>query len=175
MVLEMLFSIVLMVLAGYCMIYINGSISTTVYTDPLGASFWPTFLLAALIVLLGINLIQIYIRTPKEQRNLQSVTRINFGAILKNRLTWGILLLAAYAAILPVTGFLLTSFVMGLLLSLLLGEKRPAVLIISSLLTVVLVFIVFYRGMSIQLPRGSVPFLRNFALTVETFLRNIGK
>ena len=175
MVLEMLFSVILMVLAGYCAIYVSGSVSATVYTDPLGAAFWPRFLLIGLIVLLGINLIQIFIRTPREKRNLDSITKINLRAIASNRLTWGIVLIAAYALALSTTGFILSSFVLCLLLSFLLGEKRPAVLIVSAFLTVAIIFIVFYKGMSIQLPRGTVPFLRNFALTIETFLRNLGK
>ena len=175
MVLEMLFSAVLMILAGYCVVYVNGTVSATVYTDPLGSAFWPRFLLIALIVLLGINLVQIYLRTPPEKRNFNSITQFTIRALLHNHLTWGILLLAAYSVVLPTMGFLLTSFALGMILSFLLGEKRPLVLVVSSLLTVAIIFVIFFKGMSIQLPRGTVPFLRNFALMVETFLRNLGK
>lgn len=174
MALEMLFSIILIVFAGYCITYVHASAATTVYTDPLGTTFWPTLLLSALIVLLCINVVQIYLRTPKEKRNLDSITKINIKSIMKSRLTWGILLTAAYALLLPTTGFLLTSFLMGIALSYLLGEHRPKVLIVASFLIVAIVFVVFYKGMSIQLPRGTVPFLRNMSLAAEAVLRSIG-
>ena len=35
-------------------------------------------------------------------------------------------------------------------------------------------FLLFYKGMGIQMPRGTIPFLRNFALSVEKLLRSIG-
>ena len=174
MVLELLFNIALIVLSLYCLFYVNSSVEGSIYTDPLGPAFWPGLLLVLLAVLLFINVIQILRKMPAEKRNLDSIIRIDFRAILRSRLTWGILLMLMYAFCLPYTGFMLTSFVMGSLLSYILGEKRPAVLILFPLLAVSVIFVIFYKGMSIQLPRGTVPFLRNFSIGVETFLRNIG-
>lgn len=175
MALEILFNIVLILLSSYCIFYVNSSVAGTVYTDPLGSAFWPRLLLILLIVLLVINVIQIYRKTPAEKRNLDSITKIDICAVLHNRLTWGITLMLVYALLLPYTGFMLTSFLMGIVLSFILGEKRPVVLIIFPLIAVLLIFIIFYKGMSIQLPRGTVPFLRNLSIAAETFLRNIGR
>lgn len=175
MVFEILFSLVLIVIALFCFGYVHTTAAATTYTDPLGTGFWPEVLLILLIVLLGINIIQIYRKTPKEERNLDSLKQISLQGILQNRLTWGIAVLVIYAVLLPYTGFLLTSFLMCIAMTFCLGEKRPGVLIGFSFIAVVLVFIIFFRGMSIQLPRGTVPFLRNFAITIESFLRNIGQ
>lgn len=175
MALEMLFSFALTIMAGYGLIYVNATVSATVYTDPLGAAFWPRTLLTLIIILLVINLVQVYRKTPQEKRNLESITKIDFKGLVHNRLTWGILLMFSYAALLPVAGFLPASLLMCILLSFLLGEKRLVVLIGFSLLIVVMIYIIFYKGMSIQLPRGTIPFLRNFSLAVEKFLRNLGK
>lgn len=175
MALEILFNIVLILLSSYCIHYVNSSVAATIYTDPLGSAFWPRLLLILLIVLLVINVIQIYRRTPEEKRNLDSITKIDLHAVCQNRLTWGIVLMLAYAFLLPYTGFLLTSFFMGAGLSYILGEKRRSVLIIFPLVAVSLLFVIFYKGMSIQLPRGTVPFLRNLSIIIETALRNIGR
>lgn len=175
MALEILFNVVLILLSAYCICFVNSSVAGTIYTDPLGSAFWPRLLLILLIVLLVVNVIQIYRKTPAEKRNLDSITKINYTAVIHNRLTWGILLMLVYALLLPYTGFLLTSFLMGIVLSFILGEKRPVVLIVFSFLAVSLIFMIFYKGMSIQLPRGTIPFLRNFSIMIETLLRNIGR
>lgn len=175
MVFEMLFSLALIVIALFCLGYVHTTAAATTYTDPLGTGFWPQVLLILLIVLLVINIIQIYRKTPKEERNLNVLKQISLQKILQNHLAWGIVVLVLYALLIPYTGFLLTSFVMCIAMSYCLGEKRPGVLVGFSFIAVIVVFIIFFKGMSIQLPRGTIPFLRNFALTIESFLRNIGQ
>lgn len=175
MALEMLFSIVLMVLAGYCLVYVNATVGSTVQTDPLGAAFWPRILLSLLLVLLAINLVQIYLRTPKEERNLSSIRNLSVKGILGNRVFQGMALFVVYAILLDWIGFIPASFLMGICLSYLLGERRIGVLVLSSFLIVAIVFVLFFKGMSIQLPRGTVPAMRSFSLAIETFLRHLGK
>lgn len=175
MALEILFNVALILLSSYCIIYVNSSVAGSVYTDPLGAVFWPRLLLTLLIILLVINVVQIYRKTPAEKRNLDSIIKINLSAIGHSRLTWGIVLMLVYAFLLPITGFILTSVLMGAGMTFILGEKRPAVLVVFPVAAVFLLVVIFYMGMSIQLPRGTVPFLRNMAIAVETLLRNIGR
>ena len=155
--------------------YVNGTVGATVYTDPLGAAFWPRILLTLLIILLGVNLVQIFLRTPKEERNLSSITSLKLKDIVSNRLIQGMALFVCYAFLLNWFGFIVASFVMGIGLSYLLGERRPQVLVISSLLIVSIVFVLFFKGMSIQLPRGTIPAMRSMSLAIETFLRHLGK
>lgn len=175
MALEMLFSILLIVFGVYCLFYVNSTVGATVYTDPLGAAFWPRILLTLLIILLCINLIQIYRRTPKEERNLSSIKNISIKGILKNRVFQGMVLFVVYAILLDLIGFIPASFLMGICLSYLLGERRIGVLVLSSLLIVAIVFVLFFRGMGIQLPRGTVPAMRSMSLAIESFLRHLGK
>ena len=175
MALEMLFSILLFAFAGYCVVYVNRTVGTTTYTDPLGAAFWPRILLTLLMILLVINLIQIYLRTPKEERNLSSIRNISIKGIVTNRLIQGMALFVVYAFFLNWFGFLIASFLMGMGLSYLLGEHRPAVLALSSFLIVALIFILFFKGMGIQLPRGTIPAIRSMSLSIESFLRHLGQ
>ena len=175
MVLEILFSLALIILAGYCLGYVYVSSAATTYTDPLGTGFWPIMLLSLLIVLLVINIIQIWLKTPKEDRNLNSLKSIDVRKIVKSRLFWGMVTLIVYALLLPYFGFLFTTFLLCVVSAYILGETRPQVLILFSLLFVCGVFVLFMRGMSIQLPRGTIPFFRNMAIAIESFLRSIGR
>ena len=175
MALEMLFSILLIAFAGYCLVYVNMTVGSTVHADPLGPAFWPNIMLTLLIILLGINLVQIYRKTPKEERNFDSIKNISVKAIAGSRLFQGMALFVVYAFLLDWIGFIPASFLAGICLSYLLGEHRPGVLVLSSFLIVALIFVLFFKGMSIQLPRGTVPAMRSFALAVESFLRNLGK
>lgn len=175
MVFEILFSGILLVIAGYCLGYVQISAASTVYTDPLGTAFWPSTLLCLLMILLVINIVSVYRKTPKEERNFNCVKNIDIKKILKNRLFWGMVILVVYALLLPYFGFITTTFFLSVAMCYCLGEKRPKVLVIFSFLLVVAVFVIFFCGMSIQLPRGTIPFFRNMAITIEQFLRNIGR
>lgn len=175
MVFEILFSGILFVLAGYCLGYVQISSASTVYTDPLGTAFWPSALLSLLMVLLVINIISVYRKTPKEKRNFNCIKNISIKKILSNRLFLGMVILVVYAILLPYFGFLTSTFFLSMAMCCCLGETRPKVLVLFSFALVVAVFIIFFRGMAIQLPRGTIPFFRNMAITIESFLRSIGK
>lgn len=174
MALEILFSLVLLGISGYAFAYVQSTAAATTYTDPLGTAFWPSLMLIILAVLLVINIVNIVRNTPKEKRNFNILKEMNLKAIVKSNLFWGMVGMVLYALLLPVTGFLLTSFLLAIYMAYFLGERRKLVLVLFAFLSVTIIFIVFYRIMGILLPRGSIPFLRSFAITVETFLRNIG-
>lgn len=174
MALEILFNVILLGISGYTLFYVRTTAAASTYTDPLGTAFWPSALLIILSVLLIINIIQVIHKIPKEKRNFNVLKEIHIKAIIKSNLFWGIIGMIVYALLLPVTGFLLTSFLLAIYMAYFLEERRKSILVLFAFLSVAIIFVIFYRVMGILLPRGSIPFLRSFAIAVETFLRNIG-
>ncbi len=172
--LELLFSVVLFIFSGYCLFYITTSVTVSTVSDPLGSALWPQLLLVLLMIMLVLNMYHVVVKIPKEERNFSFLSKIDWKKALTSPLFLGMVTIIVYAAILNTTGFLLTSWIMCMIYCYLLGEHRLWVLPIFSLVTVVVLFLLFYKGMGIQMPRGTIEVLRNFALSVESLLRNIG-
>lgn len=174
MIFELLFSIILFLFSGYCLFYVTTTVTVSTVSDPLGAALWPQILLVLLLIMLALNMFWIVKKAPAEERNLSALKKINWKKAVTSPLCLGMITLLVYAVILNTTGFLLTTWILGMIYCYLLGERRPVVLPIFSFVAVVLLFLLFYKGMGIQMPRGTVPFLRNFALSIEKLLRSIG-
>lgn len=174
MIFELLFSICLFLFFGYCLFYVSTTVTVSTVSDPLGAALWPQILLVLLLIVLALNMYHIVRKAPKEERNLQALSSIDWKKALTSPLFLGMVTLLVYAWLLNTTGFLLTSWVLCMICCFLLGERRPVVIPVFSLATVIALFLLFYKGMGIQMPRGTIPFLRNFALAVEKLLRSIG-
>lgn len=174
MIFELLFSVILFLFFGYCLYYVSTTVTVSTVSDPLGAALWPQILIVLLLIVLALNMYHIVRKMPKEERNLNALFQINWGKALTSPLFLGMVTILVYAWILNTTGFLLTSWVLCMVYCYLLGERRLAVLPVFSFATVVVLFLLFYKGMGIQMPRGTIPFLRNFALSIESLLRSIG-
>lgn len=174
MVFEILFSVALLLFAAYCLFYVTVSVTVSTVSDPLGSALWPQIILVLLMIVLVINIYQLVKKTPKEERSLDAIKRIDWKQSVTSPFFLGMVCLVIYSLILNTTGFLLTSWILCMVFCYLLGERRPLVIVSFSLATVVVLFLLFYKGMGVQMPRGTVPFLRNFALAVEKLLRMIG-
>lgn len=165
-----------LLLNGAMALFFGYSIINAFATQPAGKAgelsgrAWSVTILSLLVLFLIINMIIIWRKTPKEQRNLDSITGISLKNILSSGLTRGCLLILAYALLLQYTGFLLTSFVFCIISSYLLGERKPLTMVLFSLATVTVLYLLFYKGIGVILPRG-VGFLRDFALAIESLLR----
>ena len=176
MMFELLFSVALFVFFGYCLFYVSTNVAVSTVSDPLGAALWPQILIVLLLIVLALNMYHLVRKMPKEERSLSAAfAKVNWGKAITSPLFLGMVTLLIYAYLLNITGFLLTSWILCMIYCYLLGERRLAVIPVFSLVTVVVLFLLFYKGMGIQMPRGTVPFLRNFALSVESLLRSIGK
>ena len=70
-------------------------------------------------------------------------------------------------------GFMVTSVVFLVVYGILLGERRPLILIGSALVITLILYIGFAVLLGVMLPRGQVPFLRDFALFVESLVPRI--
>ena len=177
MILEVLFSGVLILFFGYCIINATQTLPADVAGE-LSAKQWSVAILVLIILFLIINIINVIRKTPKEQRSFAYTFR-NFSiqSILKSRLIWAIISMLAYAALVDVLGFLITTLIFCTVFCMLLGEKKLWKAAVFSLAATVILYFVFYKGMSIILPRGSSTlfggFFRTFSRTIEKFVRNL--
>lgn len=164
--LQLLFNGALALFFIYCFFYV-GTIVPENAPGTMSAAQWPQMLLALLVIFLVVNMVNIVKKTPKEERNLSTVTSLNFKGLYKNRLFIGIVLLLVYALILDYLGFVVSTFLFSVAYSYLLGEKRiPRLLLYSFIITVIL-YVLFQMGLDIMLPRG-IGVFRNFALMLES-------
>ena len=177
MILEVLFSSVLIVFFGYCII----NAATTLPADVAGeisAKQWSIAILVLIILFLIINIINVIRKTPKDQRSFAYTFRdFSFQNILKSRLMWGVISMLAYAALVDVLGFLITTLIFCTVFCMLLGEKKIWKAAVFSLATTIILYFVFFKGMGIILPRGSSElfggFFRTFSRSIEKFVRNL--
>jgi len=177
MILEVLFSSVMIVFFGYCIF----NASTTLPADvpgELSAKQWSIGVLALIILFLLINIFNVIRKTPKEKRSFASnFASFNWKNIIKSKLLWGIVSMFVYTALVDVIGFLLTTFIFCTFFCMLLGEKKIWKAMLFSLAVTIVLFLIFYKGMGITLPRGSKDlfggFFRNNTRTIEKFVRNL--
>lgn len=169
MTLELLLNVLLFVFFGYCF-GVSFQLINQTKSDVMGSALWPQIVLILLLFCLAWNIYKVVrkIRTEPE-----SVEKLNFAQIkgfLTSKMFVGILITFAMAFVLDYLGFLPTTFLFLAAYGILLGERKPLKIVGISLLLTVLLYIIFYKGLSIMLPRGIGP-LRNFALGIEALLR----
>ena len=87
---------------------------------------------------------------------------------LKSKLFLGIVIMVAAYFILENVGFIVTALFVLFFYGLLLGEKNVVRLLIASVCITLVLYIVFSGMLSVDLPRGTIGFLRNFALWLES-------
>lgn len=93
----------------------------------------------------------------------------NLVEFFKSKLFLGMILVAVMALVLPVIGFIPTSFLFLIAYGVLLGERRIVFLVIVSLIITAILYILFQGALDIMLARGTGIF-REFALFFETKL-----
>lgn len=165
MALQLLFNGGLALFFIYCFFYI-GAIAPEPEPGMMDGAQWPQILLVLLVVFLVANMYSIYKKTARNERNLGAITGINLKELYKNKLLIGIAILFIYALVLEYLGFILSSLLLCIAYSRLLGEKRIPQLLLYSLLNVVILYFLFSKGLNLILPRG-VGILRKFALILE--------
>lgn len=131
---------------------------------------WPKVIIGLIVLCLIINIIKI-IRKNKgnEEFNLKSFWA-NSLQFFKSKMFLGMLILAAASLVLETLGFVVTAFLILFLYGLLLGEKKVWRLLIVSVALALLLHIIFSGLLDVTLPRGTIPFLRNFALWLENLI-----
>ena len=171
MILEVLFSGILVVFFSYCAINAMMTLPADVAGE-LSAKQWSVTILLLAILFLVINIVNVIRKTPKDQRNFSALTEIKFENIIRSRLLWGVVAMVGYTALVDTLGFLVTTFLFCNVFCMLLGEKKVPKAVLFSLILTVILFFIFFKGMGVILPRG-VGFLRDFSRVAEKLLRNL--
>ena len=131
---------------------------------------WPKVIIALLVVCLIVNIIKI-IRKNKGNPDF------NFSAFFKNSLVFfksktfiGIIIITVASLVIELLGFVLTAFLVLVSYGYLIGERKIVRLLAVSAVITLLLHIVFSGLLDVTLPRGTVSFLRNFALFLENLI-----
>lgn len=128
---------------------------------------WPTVLLVILIVLMTLNIIKLIRQNKGKEGFTLPFFLSSIPVFLKSKIFFGILIVVAASFLLEPLGFMVTSFLLLFSYGLLLGDKKYLRLAIVCLLVTILLYVCFGVLLQVNLPRGTVSFLRNFALFLE--------
>lgn len=171
---ELICNILLFIFLGYTYFthVLEAKVSKSFLKNPnnLMPDVWPKVIIGLLLLCLILNIIKILRKNKGNPEFTFKAFFKNSVNFFKSRMFIGMLILALAALIIEPLGFVVTAFVVLFLYGLLLGEKKYVRLLIVSILIAFLLHIIFNGLLSVNLPRGTVPFLRNFALWLEGLL-----
>jgi hypothetical protein len=171
MAIELIVNVLLFVFSLYCFWYVGATMPASPESE-IGAEQWPQALLILLMITIAWNIVALF-RNHKKEDLKAAFAGFFPGAVrfLKSKLFIGMLLLAAMALLYEPLGFMATSLLFLIGYGVLLGERRIHILILSSVVIMVLLYIGFSVFLGVMLPRGYLPFLRNLALLVESIFQ----
>jgi hypothetical protein len=171
MALELIVNVILFILSGFSFWYVGATMPVSPNNE-LGAEQWPQGLLALLMIAIIFNMYKFF-KTHKKETIAAAFAGFFPGLIrfFKSRLFIGMLILLVMALLYEPLGFLATSLLFLLGYGILLGERRPHILIISSLVIMTVLYIGFSVFLGVLLPRGYIPFLRSAAIFLESLFQ----
>lgn len=170
MAIELIVNILLLIFSGFCFVNVSTTMPKSAANE-LGAEQWPQVLLILLMLAICWNIYKFFKNNKKEDIAASFREFIpSVGGFLKSKLFVGMAIVVIMALMYEPVGFIATSLLFMIAYSFLLGERRPWMLILSSVLITFILYIGFSVFLGVLLPRGQVPFLRNFALFVESLI-----
>lgn len=170
MVLDIIFNLFILIAAVF--FFINAGIDprAAATATELGAAFWPRLILGIIIILSVISFVNMYREHKKtceaDGDSNDDKEKRGIAWFFKSKLFRGMILCAITAFILPKIGFIPTSFLFLISYGILLGERRPHILVITGILATLIIYVVFQGALSIFLPRGFGIF-RDFGMMME--------
>lgn len=167
MTIELLFNAVMLIFFGYCYFYIGATLPKS-GPNELGAEQWPQIILILLCICLIINIVKL-VRGMKDVPAEKKLSVNMVKTFFTSKLFIGIVLVFVLAIATNYIGFIPACLLFLMAYSRLLGEKRLLRSFLISVLVTVILYVLFYTGLSILLPRGIGPF-RTFALMLESLL-----
>ena len=174
---ELIMNILLVVFLGYSYFthVLEAPVPVKVQKNPYAfqPDTWPKVIIILLLICLVINIIQII----KKNKGKDTFTLKYFVSTIpeffKSKMFLGIIILAAASFLLETIGFVVTAILVLFFYGMLLGEKKIVRLAIASVLIALVLYIVFSGMLSVNLPRGTIGFLRNFALFLESIVASV--
>ena len=171
---ELIINILLFIFLGFTFFthVLEAAVPASVARNPyaLQPDDWPKTIIILLEICLIVNIIKII---KKNKGNPDFTLGAFVGSIpgfLKSKLFLGIVIMVAASFILETVGFIVTALFVLFFYGLLLGEKNVVRLLIAAVCITLVLYIVFSGMLSVNLPRGTIGFLRNFALWLESIV-----
>ena len=171
---ELIINILLLIFFGYTFFthVLEAAVPAKVANNPyaLQPDVWPKAIIILLEICLIVNIIQIIKKNKGKPEFTLGAFVGSIPAFLKSKLFFGIVIMVVASFILDTVGFIVTSLFILFFYGLLIGEKNIVRLLIASVCITMVLYIVFSGMLSVNLPRGTVGFLRNFALWLESIV-----
>ena len=174
---ELIMNILLFVFLGYSYFthVLEAPVPVKVQKNPYAfqPDTWPKVIIILLLICLVFNIIKII----KKNKGKESFTLKAFIATIpnffKSKMFVGIIILTVASLLLETLGFVVTAILVLFFYGMLLGEKNIVRLAIASVCIALVLYIVFSGMLSVNLPRGTIGFLRNFALFLESIVAGV--
>jgi hypothetical protein len=167
MALELIVNAMLIIAVIFTFWYVRATMPESP-ADELGAEQWPQLLLVLMIIAIVFNLYNYFRKHKLEEIKAALVDFFpSVGRLIKSKLFRGMILLVLLAILYEPLGFFTTSLTFMIAYGVLLGARKPVLLIVSAMVITIVLYISFSVFLGVMLPRSYVPFLRNFALLLE--------
>ena len=170
MALELIFNLLLLAFCGICFVNVTTKMPHSAANE-LGAEQWPQAILVLMAIAICFNLYKYFKTHSKEE--ISAAFKDFFPGVLrfvKSKLFVGMALVAIMALMYEPVGFMATCLLFLFCYGLLLGQRNIPMLILTSVIITIILYIGFSVLLGVMLPRGQIGFLRNFALFVESLV-----
>ena len=171
---ELIINILLFIFLGFTYFthVLEAAVPAKVAKNPfvLQPDVWPKTIIILLEICLIINIIQIIRKNKGNPEFSISAFVKSIPEFLKVKIFRGIVIMVVASLLLETLGFMVTSALVLFFYGMLLGEKKLPRLAIASVCITLVLYIIFNGMLSVNLPRGTIGFLRNFALWMESVI-----
>lgn len=170
MALELIFNLFLLGFGIVCFVNVGATMPQSAANE-LGAEQWPQMILILMMLAICWNLVK-YFRTNKKEDIAAAFRDFlpSIGRLVKSKLFIGMILVVVMALMYEPVGFMATCLLFLIAYGLLLGQRKIPLLLLTSVVITVILYIGFSVMLGVMLPRGQIGFLRNFALFVESLV-----
>ncbi len=138
--------------------------------NALKPNIWPSVILVLLIACIAANIIKIIRKNKGKPEFSLSAFAKSIPPFFTNKMFIGIVIVVIVSFILDPLGFMPTCFLFLVAYGILLGERKYLRLCLFALLITLVLYIVFGVLLQVNLPRGTIPFLRQFSLFIESLI-----
>ena len=171
---ELICNVILFVFLGYTWFthVLEAKVPKSYLKNPnvLYPDVWPKVIILLLLICIAVNIYKIV----KKNKGNPEFTFAAFGknslAFLKSKTFLGMIILVIASLVLEPLGFVVTAALIMFCYGMLLGEKKWWRLAIVAVVLGIVLHIVFSGLLNVNLPRGTVSFLRSFSLFLENLV-----
>lgn len=134
---------------------------------------WPKAIIILLLICIAINIYKVFKRNKGKEDFTLSAFFKSVPQFFTSKMFLGMVIIVVASFILEALGFMVTAFLVLFFYGLLLGERKIVRLLIASVLIALVLYLIFNGMLSVNLPRGTVGFLRDFALFLESIIASV--